>query len=251
MTIVPWKLKYLFRCARDSRDVRSALRFLLRRDLPISFADRLRFIRDIYVISFRVWCAHSQEEILEVTAAILAMPRGVEGVVVEAGCYKGGSTAKLSLAAKLAQRRLIAFDSFEGLPDNEEQHQRSLTGEVADFRAGVYRGGLEEVRYNVAKYGDIDCCTFVKGWFSDTMPGFSEPVVAAFIDVDLVSSTRDCMKHLYPRLQPGAAIFSQDGHLPLVIKALDDRDFWEHEVGFPKPRMIGLGSEKLVRIIAA
>src|SRR5206468_13103762 len=39
-----------------------------------------------------------------------------EGEMVECGCYAGGSSAKLSLLAKILDRKLTVFDSFEGLP---------------------------------------------------------------------------------------------------------------------------------------
>ena len=35
---------------------------------------------------------------------------------------KGGSTAKLSLAVSIAERRLFVFDSFVGLLPNDEPH---------------------------------------------------------------------------------------------------------------------------------
>ena len=72
---------------------------------------------------------------------------------------------------------------------------------------------------------------------------------AAYIDVDLALSTKTCLKYLYPLLQPGGVIFTQDGHLPLVIKVLDNDDFWENEVGYKKPIIKGLYREKLVKII--
>ncbi|HLT27990.1 MAG TPA: TylF/MycF/NovP-related O-methyltransferase, partial [Zeimonas sp.] len=59
-------------------------------------------------------------------------------MLVEAGCFKGGSTAKLSLLAELAGRELVVFDSFEGLPDNDESGQVTIQGEVSDFRKGRY-----------------------------------------------------------------------------------------------------------------
>lgn len=249
MPIVPYRLRYLLWCLGNIRDVSSAVRFLLRGDLPVPFASRLRFVRQIYRISYRVWCAHTEEEILEVATAVLKTPREIEGVIVEAGCYKGGSTAKLSLVAKLADRDLVVFDSFEGLPDNDESDQRSIFGDVPDFSRGRYRGAREEVEHNVARFGALDRCTLVKGWFDDTMPRFSEKVIVAFLDVDLASSTKTCLKFLFPRLQPGGSIFSQDGHLPRVIEVLEDSAFWQSEVGRRQPPMEGLRSAKLVRII--
>ena len=38
------------------------------------------------------------------------------GVVVECGCFMGGSTANLSLVCGIVGRGLIVYDSFEGLP---------------------------------------------------------------------------------------------------------------------------------------
>jgi len=249
MSFVPWKVRYLLRCLGNTRDLRSAARFVLRGDIPLSRTSRFRYVRQVYRISFRVWCAHTQDEIFQVATAALKVPAEVPGVLVEAGCYKGGSTAKLSLLARMSGRKLIAYDSFEGLPENQESNQRTLDGETADFHQGAYRGGLAEVEGNIRRFGDIDVCRFVKGWFDDTMPHHREPIVAAFVDVDLASSTKSCLKWLFPKLQPGASIFSQDGHIPLVMAVLDDDDFWEGELGRKKPPMVGLRTSKLVRII--
>ena len=60
---------------------------------------------------------------------------------------------------------------------------------VPDFSQGRYRGALEEVQQNILKFGDADVCMYLKGWFEQTMPQFAQPIVAAYIDVDLVSST--------------------------------------------------------------
>ena len=47
---------------------------------------------------------------------------------------------------------------------------------------------------------------FIKDFFSDTMPLFKVQVAAACINVDLVRSTKDCYKNLYPLLSPGGII---------------------------------------------
>ena len=175
------------------------------------------------------------------------LPRSVRGCVVQAGCYKGGSAAKFSRGAKLAHRQLVLFDSFEGIPPNVEDHRSTSHGE--NFEAESYKGALEEVRANIARYGDLEVCRFVKGWFNDTLPGFKEPVAAIYLDVDLVSSTRVCLKYLYPLLQPGGVLYSQDGHLPLVCRLLDDDQFWEREVGVRKPTIEGLRVSKLIKVV--
>ena len=81
------------------------------------------------------------------------------------------------------------------------------------------------------------------------MPASREPIAAAYIDVDLASSTETCIKHLFPLLRPGGSLYSQDGHLPLVIDLLRNEEFWRDGVGCKKPQMDGLGQRKLVRIV--
>lgn len=81
------------------------------------------------------------------------------------------------------------------------------------------------------------------------MPGFDEPIAAAYIDVDLASSTRTCLKYLYPRLSPGGVLISQDGDFPLVMAVFDDDNFWRDEIGCEKPTIDGLGKSKMLKII--
>jgi O-methyltransferase len=172
----------------------------------------------------------------------------MEGVIVEAGCYKGGSTAKFSLAAAIANRKLFVIDSFQGIPKNTEPHDKDIFGGGAKFPEGRYCGTLDEVKANVQRFGRIESCTFVEGWFEDTLPTFKEKVAAVYIDVDLASSTRTCLKHFYPLLERGGVCFSQDGHLPLVIEVFENDDFLLNEVGCEKPHTSDLGEKKLISI---
>lgn len=246
--ILPRPVINLLLCLRHRGDFRAIARFL-RDDIPgVSFADKLRLVWQLYVISVRVESPHTQQEITTMIRTILSLRTG-SGVLVEAGCFKGSSTAKFSLAADAVGRTLVVFDSFEGIPSNAEPRQRNIFGKDAAFEQGAYRGSLEEVRANVAKFGRIQRCRFVPGWFDATMPAFNERVAAAYVDVDLASSTRTCLRYLYPLLEPGGVIYSQDGHLPLVIDVLNDDGFWLREVGCAKPVIHGLGSQKLVAIV--
>lgn len=210
--------------------------------------ERFSIIRQLYRISMAIESPHTQQEILCFIRTILNLPETSRGVAVEAGCYKGGSTAKFSLAADLAGRQLVVFDSFQGIPENDEPQQTNIFGLPASFAKGQYSGSLEEVRANVDRFGKLRCCRFVPGWFEDTLPHFKEPVSCIYLDVDLASSTRTCVKHLYPLLEPGGVLYSQDGHLPLVIEVLNDEDFWRREVGCRMPPISGLGQKKLIRI---
>lgn len=162
-----------------------------------------------------VQASHLHAELLEVAKFILEDASTLHGVVVEAGCFKGGSAAKLSHVCAARGRRLVLFDSFEGIPPNDEPLQEKMLGGSVTFPEGDYAGSLEEVKRNLSQYGRIETCEFQKGWFDETMPSFDRLIVAAFVDVDLAKSTRICMKYLYPRLVNGGAIFSHDGHLRL------------------------------------
>lgn len=247
---IGWRLNKIATKLRElPGDLPDIIRFVARPTrTPSTLWQRLGLVRNCYRISYFVNCPHTEREMIRVMEAIFSLPPDVSGVVVEAGVYQGGSGAKISHAAKLAGRMLYLFDSYEGLPANNEEHGQSIFGEQPDFSEGKYRGTLDEVRRNIERYGEIDICRFVKGWFDATMPGFKEPVTIAYIDVDLRASTATCLKYLYPLLVRGGTIFSQDGHLPLVIDLLRDDEFWRTEVGVPRPPMAGLGTVKLVAI---
>lgn len=232
----------------DKSDLRSSLRFLSDDSLSIPVTMRLALIERFFAISRSIKAPHAQYEMLEIATAILRLPRGGPGVIVEAGTFKGASAAKLSLCAHLAGRRLVIFDSFQGIPrNNEVQAIGSLQGVV--FHEGQFAGSLEEVQANIAAWGSPTQCSYVKGWFNETMPHFNETVSVAYLDVDLVSSTRDCLINLYPRLEPGGIIFSQDAHLSKVVELLDDDHFWQVEVGCRKPAIRGLRRRKMVAIL--
>lgn len=233
---------------------RTAFRFLCTPLASAGLATRTRLILKFCQISRKVNCPHSQHEMLEVATAILSFPKDKSGGIVEAGCYKGGSAAKLSLVAALAERDLILFDSFEGLPDNDEEHYTTAASDagagtkVDCFGAGNYTGSLEEVRQTIEKFGDLSRCQFKKGWFCDTMPEFSEDVCVAYIDVDLVLSTKDCIANLYRTLVPGGKIYSQDGHLVKIQELFANPVYWKKEIGCHPPLIDGLGSKRMVRI---
>jgi O-methyltransferase len=135
------------------------------------------------------------------------------------------------------------------LPENTDLDDQDIFGNKATFCKRDYYGSLEEVKNNVARYGEIENCEFVKGWFADTLPNFSQSIAVMFLDVDLVSSARTCLKYLYPLLIQGGVLYSHDGHLVPVRNVFADERFWEDEVGCLKPQIQGLGSRVLIRIV--
>jgi O-methyltransferase len=200
-----------------------------------TLAQRLAMVRQVNRISRTVTCAHDEDEVLAMMRSILDVPSSVDGVIVEAGCFKGGSSAKLSLAARATGRTLVVFDSFAGIPANDESHGPSGHGGAIAFEQGTYAGALDEVKANVARQGAIEHCEFVKGWFDDTLPSFNRSIVMVFMDVDLATSTRTCLKHLYPSLQPGCVLYTHDAEIARVREVFADDRFWRDEVGAERP----------------
>jgi O-methyltransferase len=241
--------KWLLNFIRKSRDKKDFFIFLLNTRLRISLSERLRIVKKLTLISQNIRCIHTEGQILSFIKAVLSLPDSCNGCVVEVGTYKGGSTAKLSIAAQIANRELIVFDSFEGIPDNSEPHDKDIFGERVGFKRGDYAAALDEVRRNVAKFGKVEVCRFIKGYVEETLPHFKDEVAAVYLDVDLASSTKTCLKYLYPLLQPGGILYSQDAHLPLVVAVFDDDIFWRNEVGSKKPHIDGLGKKNLINIV--
>jgi O-methyltransferase len=248
---LPWPVHYLYRKIYYApQDIPAAFGFLFHSTKsPTSAWSRLKLIGMFYLISYKVDCPHTEHELLTIARRILNLGPDVQGVIVEAGAYHGGSTSKLSLAAKLCGRQMAVFDSFEGMPENSEAGGKSIYGREHHFPKGSHAVSLEEVEHNVKRYGDISRCRFYKGFFSETMPNFKEKVALACINADLVESTKDCLRYLYPLMQKGGVIYSQDAHFPWIIELLSDQNFWRDEIGIQKPPMEDLGHSKLVAIV--
>lgn len=238
-----------------TRDRRAVLDFLAA-DLPLSRARRVALIGDFVRVTNAVRGYHTLSEMLTISRAILARAPTRTGAhreltVVEAGCGYGASSAKLSLAVRAASGHLHVFDSFRGIPPNDEEHVQ-FDGRPVIFRTGAFRGNLRSVQRTLARHGAPRVCTLHKGWFADTLPatlpGLRSEIDIAILDVDLVASTRTCLVELFPRMRPDGVLFSLDGQLRATHALLGDADFWTGQVGVPQPVIHGLGRDKLLAI---
>jgi hypothetical protein len=185
----------------------------------------------------KVFTGTSYRAHLLMLAKLLEIPREVEGVVVECGCFLGGSTANISLICQAVGRQLIVYDSFEGLPEGDE-NDRFATAAAA----GHLRGALDDVKANVAALGVIDVCEFRKGWFSDTLPNHTEPIVLCSIDVDWQMSIHQCVVNLWPHLTEQGYFFTDD--FPKLDKCalFFSEEFWRREFDRTPPGLIGSGT---------
>ena len=174
---------------------------------------------------------------------IVALPPATQGAVVECGCWKGASTSSLSLICEATGRELIVCDSFQGLPDDEPNvvHDYPHVGVYGYYQKGMYCGRLDEVRANVGRCGALKVCRFVPGFFSDTLVALKEPVAFAFLDVDLASSLRDCIQHLWPLLVDGGRVYTDDSCDMECIRVWFDKAWWQEKLGEREPGYVGSG----------
>ncbi|HZW29655.1 MAG TPA: TylF/MycF/NovP-related O-methyltransferase [Isosphaeraceae bacterium] len=220
--------------------------FVRRGKSPAERAFRKDLLRKFAVIQGRVACAHPPYQFVLMAQYLLDL--AIPGPIVECGCFKGGSTAKLSLLAERTGRRLYVCDSFQGLPEPESDRERLLKGhghgDTPDlaFRPGEYAGRIDEVRRNVDRFGCLDVSEFIPGFFSDSLPGLDIEPAFVFIDVDYVSSARDCLRHLWPRLAPGGYWFTHEAAYPDYILGILAPGFWREVLGECPPVIMGAGS---------
>lgn len=130
---------------------------------------------------------------------------GVNGCLLECGCFKGYSSCCLSLACRRLGYTLVIADSFAGLPPGDD-----AVGTNEIYQVGDFAGARQEVEQNIRTFGDIASVEFVQGWFSDTLRGWDRPLAMLWMDVDLASSTRDVLEPCLPFVDPRGVIFSHE-----------------------------------------
>ena len=174
---------------------------------------------------------------LAMALKLLEIPPEIPGVVVECGTWKGGTAVNLSLICRLIGRRLWIYDSFQGLPPADPRDR-----EGPAYAAGDYCGTLEEVKSNLERYGAPEVCTFVEGWFEDTLPELSTPVVLAYVDVDLEYSLHTCVLHLWRNLDENGYVFIDEA-VGLNYSALFFSErWWGKYFRRTPPGLIGAGT---------
>lgn len=197
---------------------------------------KLRLGFRMFANSVRIPTGTSYKTHLAIALKVLETPPSLRGDVLECGTWKGGSAANLSLVCEIVGRRLRVYDSFEGLPKG-----RAGDREAKNYRPGEYRGSLEEVRANIARYGAINSCEFVPGWFADTLPDLTSPVLLAFLDVDLEDSLVTCVRNIWPRLVDNGLIFVDEAVSLDYCSLFFSERWWHDNFETVPPGLIGAG----------
>ena len=191
----------------------------------------------MFLNKMRISTGTSYKAHLAMALKILEAPPNAPGVVLECGAWKGGSAANLSLVCKIAGRKLLIYDSFEGLPAGEPGDR-----EAKNYQKGDYAGALGEVKRNIRKYGAIEQCEFTKGWFDQTLPSLDQPVLLAFLDVDLEASLDCCVRYIWPNLVNGGYIFSDECVHTDYAALFWSEWWWDENFNTTPPGLIGAGT---------
>ncbi|MGH3281753.1 MAG: TylF/MycF/NovP-related O-methyltransferase [Trebonia sp.] len=215
------------------------------REYGIGLSAKLKFLVLTIRNNIRVESASNFLYHLIMAGKILQIPKDLPGDLVECGCFKGGSAVNLSRLAAWTGRRLYLFDSFEGLPEpqpGDEEHLVLSELQFHTYEGGAYAGTLDEVRENIRKYGVLDVCEFHKGYFNETLPKFDAQLVFAYVDADLTSSVRDCLRYLWPLLADGSYLFTDEAHHTEIAGLFYDPGWWASELHSTPPGLVGGGN---------
>jgi hypothetical protein len=147
----------------------------------------------------------------------------VEGDIVEFGVFTGVSLALFAKAMtfdpKGMQRRLVGFDSFEGLPGSAEPHARWQPGDCSTNHSwhpflAVGDAVTPDVTRRLFRACGLGEPVLHVGSFASTLPAAfpaQHPRVAlAHFDCDLYESTRDALEAIAPALQDGSLLLFDD-----------------------------------------
>jgi len=208
-------------------------------DRRTGFWKRAHLAGQVLWIHLRIPCIHAPGELLAIIEEVVTLPASMPGVIVECGCYQGGSTAKLSLAARIANRQLIVCDSFQGLP---QPGMSDRVDEKEAFQSGDFASRLEEVERNVRRHGNPDVVRYVLGWYQETLDQLSGiDIACVFLDVDLEESITVCLHKLWKSISPGCKVFVHDVDRPPVVRPFQDQEWWSSHFNSPIPPFVGSG----------
>jgi O-methyltransferase len=201
----------------------------------------LRFSRNLRKVPTESsWLEH-----IEMASSVLKIPSSVRGDVIEFGCYKGGSSVDLSILCAVTGRKLIVCDSFEGLPEpNEEDkiHYNLYRDHYDHYEAGRFAASLDEVKNNIRQFGCIDVCEFIVGYFEDSLENLNRKYVLAFFDADYVESLKPCIRKVWPNLRDRCRMYVHEATSLSLVSLFFDKKWWRDNLSSPAPGFVGSGT---------
>lgn len=181
--------------------------------------------------------AYSTKETIYSTYYLSKEMLSVPGVFVECGVAAGAQIMVMKYAIGDGNKKIYAFDSFEGIPmAGEFDTSQPGIGEIVHDKmkplserlisSGITVHSKDNVVKNFHAVGlPLDNIIFIKGWFQDTLPIHSKGISKISLlrlDGDLYESTIVCLEYLYPLVSVGGVIIIDDYALDGAKKAVSD-----------------------------
>lgn len=146
---------------------------------------------------------------------------GIIGSIVECGVWRGGAIcfAKKYLNIMNENRNVYAFDSFEGLPEPNDNYDfliddKTLAKNICGTKDDINNNCLASINdfYETVELCNIqrDDIIIKKGWFKDTCKNFNEQIAILRFDGDWYESTMDVLNNLYDKVVNGGVIIFDD-----------------------------------------
>lgn len=136
----------------------------------------------------------------------------VEGCIVECGVWRGGMSA--GMGELFPNRKVLLFDSFEGLPDAQEIDGIAALNWQKNVNGPSYYDNCK-AEIDVAEKAMMlsgNQFELIKGWFNQTLPNYKlvEKIAVLRLDADWYDSTMDCLENLYPKVEKGGVVIFDD-----------------------------------------
>lgn len=163
--------------------------------------------------------------IFQLLEPALALP----GDVAECGVWQGWTLIPtgLFLRRRAPMKRLLGFDSFQGLNDTVSRDVALGGDDDPRKRVGGFSNtSYEAVEQRVRQFGLAGTVSLVRGYFQDTLPRHAESRFC-FVHLDCViyESYRQCLQFFYPRMVTGGVILLdeyRDPPWPGCTQAVDE-----------------------------
>lgn len=124
----------------------------------------------------------------------------IKGSFAEVGVWRGDTSRFIHLLAP--ERTLYLFDTFEGFPSEDLEHNDDRFGDTSKEIVKERIGGLNNI-------------VIRKGYFPETAKGLESEIFAfVLLDLDLYKPTLAGLEFFYPRMKSAGYIFAHDYNNP-------------------------------------
>lgn len=239
----PFKILKTNLARESSKAVRKVLAPKGMRELPPKYPqDFSKFTRELWD-KIEPYTMTSQARVANLEYAVRhILAHGLRGDFVECGVGAGGSMMAVALtllALGDADRRILLYDTYEGMPRPTER-DLSVFGKPAlrkwkrrtkDGKNAWHNYPLEDVENNLAQTRyPAEKMLFIKGLVQDTLPHNDSASIALLrLDTNLYESTAVECEHLYPKLVSGGVFIIDDYYRCLGQKDAVDEYLEKHK----------------------